>query len=148
MNDQIAEEQDSDEAEEVQFRTEHSDEEKEIVTGSFSKGFTDILDSKVEERSNRYSIISDTYESKSAEVVLMQYVSKALELPALCDTLIRKISNRHDFDYRFLRSPDNMPRYENVSKLLEEDTNQFMIFTELIQVTSPDGLEPDRMRFS
>ena len=75
-------------------------------------------------------------------------MSKALELPALCDTLINKISNRHDFDYRFLRSPDNMPRYENVSKLLEGDTNQFMIFSELVRVTTPEGLEPDRMRFS
>ena len=55
--------------------------------------------------------------------------------------MIRKASNRFDFDYRHLRNPDNMPRYEAVSKILEGEPTQFMVFTVLAQVSSLSSVD-------
>ena len=94
------------------------------------------------------SIVSDTYESRSAGVVLTQYINRGLELPRRNDTVIRKASNRVDFDYRHLRSPDNMPRYEAVSKVLEGEPAQFMVFSELVKVSSSTGSQSEVPRMT
>ena len=51
------------------------------------------------------------------------------------DTLVRKASNRIEFDYRCLRYPDNAPHYESVSDILDGDATSLMVYTDLVKVS-------------
>ena len=88
-----------------------------------------------EEEEGRRSLVSDNYDSQSAAVVLVHYINKALELPLMDDSLVRKASNKVEFDYRHLRFPDNAPHYESVSTILEGEATTLMVYTDLVKIS-------------
>ena len=60
------------------------------------------------------------------------------------DTLVRKASNKREFDHRYLRYPDNPPHYEAVSAILDGEATTLMVFTDLVKVsisTFPGSIE-------
>ena len=113
-----------------------------------------LLESKEEDEDGRRSLVSDTYDSQSAAVVLVHYINKALELPLMDDSILRKASNKVEFDYRHLRYPDNTPHYESVSTILEGEATTLLVYTDLakISISSVPGpaelLDPSQMEDS
>ena len=65
----------------------------------------------------------------------MHYITKALELPLLDDTLVRKASNKREFDHRYLRYPDNDPHYKAVSAILDGEPTTLLVYTDLVKVS-------------